>query len=230
MKNLMLILPLLLLTACATTSTPTKITMQKDVYPVESTLQGFFDIQAKLTASFPAPYRKFSRLRMQMEIKNIPQGKKEVDGKQVYYSTSEISQSGFTTFGEDYYTIKPFRYLGGYMDKNPYVVSNHEDLPKTATVGSQGKFHDLTVYETNKKQNITHKTAVNWTLTRVSDDTAKVCVVYESMNGKSCQVINKQGDTQYIEYHTSSPMIDIDAGMTKFIDVPLVYTNKKAMD
>ncbi len=227
MKKIVLILPLLFLTACATTSAPKQSTIQKDVYPVESTIQGFFDMQAKLTASFPTPYQKFSQLDMQMEIKNIPQGKKEVDGKQVYYSTSDMSQSGFTTSGEDYYTKNPFRYLGGYMGKSPYVVSNHQDLPKTAIVGSQGKFHDLTIYKTNKKKSITDKMAVNWTLTRVSDNTAKVCVIYENSTTKVCHIINQQGEVQYIEYHTSSPIIDMDAGMLEFVDVPLIYTNKK---
>lgn len=231
MKTLILALPLLIFTACATTSestlTPsTSNTVQKDVYPVESTLQKFLDMQANLSASFPAPLQKFSQVKMVMEINNKPAGKKEVDGKQVFYSTSKITQVGRTKVGEDYYTTNPFRYLGGYMDGGVYVVSNHADLPKTAIVGSEGKFHDLTVYENEEKKKVVFEGEVNWTLDKVSKNNARVCLIYENIKDKTCQIINQEGDVQYVEYHDSLPIIDIDAGVTKLIYTPIVYTNK----
>ncbi len=188
-----------------------ELSIEKDIYPVESVIQkDMTNFEEKMILEVGGIYPI-------IVVKALPIGKKQYNGELVHYIEYTISEEGKPPFSisEEYYRLEPFRYLGGTnLNKDHNYISNikvlnHAVLPKMAQVGSVGDFYEYVYYNPNNEINF--RAIVRWSLTKIDKHTANLCrdseIYYPNANeaerDSNCSIINKKGDIIYRRWHYS---------------------------
>ena len=121
---------------------------------------------------------------------------------QLNLSSELAAPSELTT--QHYFTLDPFRIYGLTADDDAYVVSTEINLlPKTARSGDSGAWYVYEVYHSRDAKKPLYKMKRHWSLSRIDDKTAWLCVHHAKEEPPSviqkeyffyCYSINAQGD------------------------------------
>ena len=121
---------------------------------------------------------------------------------QLNLSSELAAPSELTT--QHYFTLDPFRIYGLTTDDGAYVVSTEINLlPKTARSGDSGAWYVYEDYYSSDAKKPLYKMKRHWSLSRIDDKTAWLCVHHAKEEPPSviqkeysyyCYSINAQGD------------------------------------
>lgn len=210
MKNLSLcLIAALTLSACASTTPDMSSThqyserlLEAETYPVEAVLQ---KVATELDIAFKA---ETDGITLQISMIGDEIGQTTFNNESVRYKDYKMvflldNEPLFVMPATIYYDTAPYRYKGAKTaDSAISEVVKNTDLPKYATLDSQGIYADEIVYKDETKAERVSRNVFHWSLTKASDTTAWLCESIESdaisfdydESGKACYEIDKKGD------------------------------------